>query len=90
MEVKYGACSKVRWEFFEGQRSMVIEMCGEQLKDRKRSTHLMFMLDLRETIDHLAMANSVHWYGHMLRREDSHVLRRVLYFEVEGQKKKAH
>ena len=30
----------------------------------------------------------VHWYGHVLRREDSHVLRRSLDFEVEGQRKK--
>ena len=27
------------------------------------------------------MANSVHWYGHVLRREDSHVLKRALEFE---------
>ena len=46
------------------------------------------MLDLKKTIDQLAMANSVHWYGHVLRREDGHVLRRSLHFEVEGQRKK--
>ena len=34
------------------------------------------------------MANSVRWYGHVLRREDGHVLRRVLDFEVECQRKK--
>ena len=34
------------------------------------------------------MANSVRWYGHVLRREDGYVLRRVLDFEVEGQRKK--
>ena len=34
------------------------------------------------------MANSVHWYGHVLRREDGHALRRALDFEVEGQRKK--
>ena len=45
------------------------------------------MLGLRQTIDQLAMANSVHWYGHVLRREDGHVLRRALYFEVECQRK---
>ena len=33
------------------------------------------MLGLRETIDRLAMANSVRWYGHVVRREDGHVLR---------------
>ena len=34
------------------------------------------------------MANSVHWYGNMLRREDGHGLRRALDFEVEGQRMK--
>ena len=49
-------------------------MCGVQLKDKKRSTDLMLMLSLMETIDQLAMGNSVRWYGHVLRREDGHVL----------------
>ena len=34
------------------------------------------------------MANSVRWYGHVLRREDGYVLRRAVYFEIEGQRKK--
>ena len=42
-------------------------MCGVQLIDRKRSSDLMLMLGLNETIDQLAIANSVHWYGHVLR-----------------------
>ena len=67
---------------------MVRAMCGVQLKDRKRSTYLMCMLGLSETIDHLAMANTVRWNGHVLNREDGHVLRRALDFEVEGQRKK--
>ena len=33
------------------ERSMVIAMCGVQLKDRKRSAELVFMLSLNETID---------------------------------------
>ena len=46
------------------------------------------MLGLKETMDQLTMANSVRWSGHVLRREDGHVLRRALDFEVEGQRKK--
>ena len=46
----------------------------------------MLMLGLQETMDQLAMTNSVHWYGHMSKREDVHVLRRGL--EVEGQRMK--
>ena len=59
---------------------MVRAMCGVQLKGRKRSTDLMFMLGLNEIIDQLAMADSVCWYGHLLRR--------ALDLEVEGQRKK--
>ena len=43
----------------------------------------MFMLCLSETIYQLAMANSVRWNGHALRREDGHVLRMALDIEVE-------
>ena len=52
---------------------MVRAMCGVQLKDKKRSTHLMFMLGLKETIDQLAMANSGRLYCHVLRRGWSHI-----------------
>ena len=67
------------------ERSLVRAMCGVHLKDRKTSKDLMLMVGLNETIDQLAMANSVHWYGNVLRREDGHVLREL---EVEGQRKK--
>ena len=49
---------------------------------------MMFMLGLSETMDRLAMANSVRWYGHVLRIEDCHVFKRALDFEVRGQWKK--
>ena len=65
---------------------MVRAMCGVQLKNRKRSPDLMFMLGLKEAMDQLAMANSVRWYGHVFRRKDGHVSRRALDFEDEGQR----
>ena len=70
------------------ERSMVREMCGEQLKNRKISMDMMFMLGLKETIDQLAMANSVCWHGYVLRRQDGHVHRRALDLEVDSQMKK--
>ena len=33
----------------------------------------------------MAKANGVRWYGHVLRRDDGHVLRKALEFEGEGQ-----
>ena len=46
------------------------------------------MLGLNETMEQLAMANSVRLCDHVLRREDGHVLRRALDLEVNGQWKK--
>ena len=48
----------------------------------------MFVLGLSETIDQLAMENSVLWHSHVLRKVDGHILRKALGFEVEGQRKK--
>ena len=58
-------------------------VCGVQLEDRKGSTDLMFMLGFSETIDQLAMTNSVRWYGHVSRREDGHVLRRAFVCQLQ-------
>ena len=52
----------------------------------KTAKDFMLMLALSETIDHLAMASSVCWYGHVLRREDGHVLRRALRLKVKGRR----
>ena len=67
---------------------MVTAMCGVQLKDRKRSKDFMLILDWNEIIDRLVMANSDCWHSYVLRREDGHVFRRALDYEVEGQRKK--
>ena len=47
----------------------------------------MDMLGLKETIDWLATANGVTWYGHLLRRDDNSVLRVALDLEVTGKRK---
>ena len=63
-------------------------MCEVQFKGRKIYMDFMFMLCLNEAMDQWTMENSVCWCGHVLRREDGHILRRALDFEVNGQRKK--
>ena len=46
----------------------------------------MSLLVLKNTLDGLARANGVRWYGHVLRRDNIDVLRRMLDFEVAGRK----
>ena len=47
----------------------------------------MEMLGLKETAVQMAKANGVRWFGHVLRRHDGHILRKVLEFEVRGNRK---
>ena len=48
----------------------------------------MEMLGLKETVVQMAKANGVRWYGHVLRRDDGHVLRKVLKFEMKRKRKR--
>ena len=57
---------------------MVRAMCGAKLMEKKRTEDLMEMLGLKETVVQTAKANGVRWYEHVLRRDDWHVLRKVL------------
>ena len=51
--------------------------------DKKSTKDLMPMLGLNETMHRLARANSVHWYGHVLRKDKNNFMRRALDFKVK-------
>ena len=70
------------------ERAMVRAKCGAKLMEKKRTEDLMEMLGLKETVVQMAKANGVRWYSHVLRRNDGHVLRKVLEFEVKGGRKR--
>lgn len=68
------------------ERAMMRAMCGRKATD-KHTSELMDMLGLKETVDGLAKANVVRWYGHVLRRDSDSVLRVALDLEVSGKRK---
>ena len=70
------------------KRAMVRAMCDAKLMEKKRTEDLMEMLGLKETVVQMAKANGVRWHGHVLRRDDGHVLKKVLEFEVKGKRKR--
>ena len=70
------------------ERAMVRAMYGQKVVDRKTTAEQMNMLGLKETIDQLATANGIRWYGHVLRRDDDSVLRVALDLEVSGKRKR--
>ena len=52
-----------------------------------RANDLMLMLGFSGAMDQLAMINRMHLSLKVFRREDDHVLRRALVFEVNGLRK---
>ena len=63
-------------------------MRGRKVAGRKTTEEQMGMLGLKKTIDRLATANGVRWYGHVLRRNDDSVLRVALNLKVSGKRKR--
>ena len=70
------------------ERAMVRAMYGAKPTEKKRTEDLMEMVGLKETVVQMAKANGVRWYGHVLKRDDGHVLRKALEFEVKGKRKR--
>ena len=68
------------------EKAMMRAMCGEKIIEKRRSQEIMSLLELKDTLDGLARARGVRWYGHVLRRNNSEVLRRALDFEVAGKR----
>ena len=66
---------------------MMRNTCEEKSVDKKSTKDLMQMLDLKETMDQLAKANRVRWYGHALR-EDTNNFLREFDFKVKATRKR--
>ena len=68
------------------EKAMMRAMCGVKMFDKRRSQELMSLLGLTDTLDGLAWASGVRWYGHVLRRDNGNALRRALDFKVAERK----
>ena len=66
------------------ERAMIRAMCCVKLLDRRHSKELMDMLGIKESLDRMARASSIQWYGHVLRKEDKKTIVEVLKFEVSS------
>ena len=51
---------------------------------RGNSEELMDMFGIKESLDKMAKASSLRWYGHVSRKEDENVIVKALKFEVSG------
>ena len=48
----------------------------------------MDLLNLKDSLNRPAKANEMHWYSHILRRDNGDGLRRALDFEMDGRRKR--
>ena len=55
-----------------------------KLLDRRNSEELMDMLGIKESLNGMAKASSMRWYGYVLTKEDENVVVKALKFEVSG------
>ena len=68
------------------EKAMMRAMCEVKIIEKRRSQGLMSLLGLKDTLDGLARASGIRWYGHVLRMDNDDVLRRALDFEVAGRR----
>ena len=68
------------------EKAMMRAMCGVKMIEKKRNQELTSLLGLKDPLDGLARVTGVQWYGHVLRRNNSDVLRKALDFEVAGRR----
>jgi len=66
---------------------MVRWMCGIKLKDRFPSKELRERLGI-DDIALVLQQNMLHWYGHVLRKEDDDWVKKCMEYEVEGPRPK--
>ena len=62
---------------------MVRWMCGVKLKDRLPSKELRERLGV-DDIALILQQNRLHWYGHVLRKDDDDWVKKCMEYEVEG------
>ena len=49
---------------------------------------LMETLGLKETLNRMAKAKGVRWYGHVIRRDDDNILKKAMVMEANGKRKR--
>ena len=59
-------------------------MCGVKLRDRKRTGEVMSMLGLCDDIVTVVRQSRLRWYCHVMRRDMTNGIRRVLDVDIGG------
>ena len=85
-QVNWQQVNSTFYNFKENEGSYGESHVRSKVVDKNTTTEIN-MLELKETIDRLASANGVRWYGHVLKRNDNSILRVARDLEVSGKRK---
>jgi len=66
---------------------MVRWMCNVKVKDKIPSKELRERLGLDDII-FILQKNGLRWYGHVLRNEDTHWVKKCMEYEMEGSRRR--
>ena len=62
-------------------------MCGVTRKDKIRNEHIRGTTRVAQA-SKMITARRLNWYGHVMRRDGEHILRKVLRADIPGQRKR--
>ena len=57
---------------------MIRAIRGVKMLDQRNSEELMDKLGIKQSLDRMAKASSMRWYGHVLKKEDENVIVKTL------------
>lgn len=66
------------------ERSMVRQMCGVSLRDRRRSEDLLKLMDIR-SVEEVMDCSALRWFGHVERKDAIDWVSRCRQMVVEGE-----
>ena len=83
-------CDSMKWDLRENHKTIlktekaITAMSRAILIEKRRGQAFMHLPDLEKTLDRIARAKRVRWYGPILRGSNNDMLRKALDFEVLG------
>jgi len=83
MEARPGLSGKNEVPLQRAEMRMVRWMCNVKVKDKVPSKELRERLQIDDMIL-ILQQNRLRWYGHVLRKEDSDLVKKCMEYEVEG------
>ena len=79
--------ASVAWRIEVTEMTMLRWMCGVTRKDKIRNEHIRGTTRVAQASKKITERRLI-WYGHVMRRDGEHILRKVLRADIQGKRKR--